>query len=404
MRITSLSSRRRKAVAVVGIAAAATAAVLATAPSASAASVALTLSATSGPSGGLNSLTGTTATTAFASGFAVEFQYKATSSTACTAAYSTVVTPATGVGIVAVSAPKLLTNKKIAFTVPAGVSLTPAGSAASAAWNVCVYSSTNTTTGLLVANAAYTVAAAPTVSAISPSSGPALGGGTVTITGTNFTTGTTAKIGGVALTGVTVAANGLTLTGTVPAQAANDDLAVSVSNTGGTATLASAYDYTNGIVISPNTAPTNTASTDVDVTGVGFSNITFSATTGSTPTSANGHVFLVDGDYDPTDSGGNKTEPEIGECINVLVISDGELICTVNTADSDGAGSSGTVIGNGTYTLTVVGNGGVDVQPGGGNEAASYSKSIVSSGSVSAGVVVDRVLIGGLRRTAAAVP
>jgi IPT/TIG domain len=382
MRITSLS-RRRKAFAALGVAAVAAAAAVAVAPNASAASAALTLSATSGPSGGGNALTATTATNVFATGTNVEFQYKATSSTTCSAAYSTPVTPATGVGIVAITSSnvKVLSAKKIAFTVPAGVTLTPAGSASTASWLVCVYPGTNTTTSLLAANAAYTVGAAPTVTAISPAGGPALGGGTITITGTNFTSTTTAKIGSVPLTGVTVTGT-TSLTGTVPAQAAGA-MNVSVSNTGGTsapaASNASQYTYSNGIVVSPNTAPTNTAATDVDIQGVGFSSLTFTTTTGTTPDDNKAHVYLVDGDYDG--SGSTKAKGELGECLNVLVISDGELICTVNTADSDGAGSAGAVIPNGTYTLTVVSNGQADIGTGGANEDLTFTKSIVSSGS-----------------------
>lgn len=377
MRLTALASRKTALGAAATLSLAVAVAGIALAPAANAAAAAIVLSATSGPSGGLNGLTATTATNVFYSGLAVEFQYKATTSTTCAATYAAAVVPATGVGIVAVSSPKILSAKKLAFTVPSTVSLTPAGSATTANWLVCAYSGSVATTSPLTASAAYTIAAAPTVTAISPASGPALGGGTVTLTGTNFVTGTTAKIGSMALTGVVVAAGGLTLTGVAPAQAAATDLTVSVTNTGGTATLASAYDYTNGIVASPNTTTTNTASTDIDVQGVGFTGITFSATTGSTPDSANGHVYLVDGAYDPTDSSTVKTLAQLGECLNVLVISDTELICTVNTADSDGAGSAGAVIANGTYTLTVVNDGSVGAE----TSNAAYSQSIVSSGS-----------------------
>ena len=46
--------------------------------------------------------------------------------------------------------------------------------------------------------------AAPTVSSISPTSGPTTGGTSVTITGTNFVSGATVAFGGTAATGVTV--------------------------------------------------------------------------------------------------------------------------------------------------------------------------------------------------------
>jgi hypothetical protein len=364
------------AAATIGLAALATG--LAVTP-AMAASVPLTLSATSGPSGGTNTLTGTTTTAKFYSGAVVQFQYKATSTTACSAAYSTPVTVSSTAGIVNAT-PKILSSMKIAVTVPSTVALQ--GSATSANWLVCVFPGNNTTTSLLAANAAYTIAARPTIAssgAISPASGPALGGGSVTVTGTNFITGLTAKIGSQALTNVSVV-SGTTFTATVPAQAAATGLTLSVTTTGGTATKTSAYSYTNGIVISPNTTPTSTVSTDIDVQGVGFSGMDFSTTDGSTPNNNNAHVYLVAGDYDPTDNSGAKTVTEDGECVNVLVVSDTELICTLNTTHAYNQ-SSDSAIADGVYTLTVVDDGGVDVQSGGANVNANYSQSIISSGS-----------------------
>ena len=45
---------------------------------------------------------------------------------------------------------------------------------------------------------------APTVTAVSPSSGSTAGGTSITITGTGFVSGATVKVGGAAATGVTV--------------------------------------------------------------------------------------------------------------------------------------------------------------------------------------------------------
>ena len=377
MRITSLSTRR-KAVAALSVAAVAGFAGIATAPMASAASVAATLSAVSGPSGGTNALTATTATNAFTSGFNAGFYVKTTASTTCAPAY---VAPGTNLATVS---PKLLSSKKIALTVPTGVVL-GASPATSTAYLLCVYPGTNTTTSLLQSSATYTVASAPTVTGISTSggtpattaSGPALGGGTLTITGTGFTgtataSTTTAKIGSVPLTNVTWV-NATTLTGTIPAQAAATGLAVSVTNTGGTASLASAFSYTNGINVSPSTT-TSTAAVDVDIQGVGFSSLAFGVTTGAAIDSSGAHVYITDGKYDA--GAGSKTVAELGECLNVLVISDNELICTVNPAVPDGLGATLTALTNGTYTLTTVSDG-----TSGTTHTASYQESILTSGS-----------------------
>jgi hypothetical protein len=377
MRITSLSSRR-KAVAALSVAAVAGFAGVATAPMASAASVAATLSAVSGPSGGTNALTATTATNAFTSGFNAGFYVKTTSTTTCAPNYV-----APGTGLAAVS-PKLLSAKKIALTVPTGVVL-GASPATSTAYLLCVYPGTSTTTSALQSSATYTVAAAPTVTGISTSggtpattaSGPALGGGTLTITGDHFTgtstvSTTTAKIGSVPLTNVTWV-SATTLTGTIPPQAAATGLAVSVSNTGGTASLAGAFSYTNGIVVSPSTT-TSSAAVDVDIQGVGFNSLSFIHTTGSTIDDATAHVYITDGKYNA--GAATKTVSELGECLNVLVISDNELICTVNPAIPDGAGATLTALGNGTYTLTTVSDG-----TSGTTHTSGYQESILTSGS-----------------------
>jgi hypothetical protein len=59
---------------------------------------------------------------------------------------------------------------------------------------------------------------APTLSAVTPSSGPVAGGTGVTLTGTNFRAGATVDLGGVAATGVTVG-SGTSITATTPAHA-----------------------------------------------------------------------------------------------------------------------------------------------------------------------------------------
>lgn len=383
MKLKTLGSRRVAvtALATVGLAAAATG--LGIGPAA-AASVPGTLSATSGPSAGGNTLTMTTTTAKFFTGTVVGFQFKATATTTCTAAYTANVTPSTTAGIVNVASPKILSSTKLAFTVPSTVALQ--GTATSANWLVCVYPGTNTTTSLLAANAAYTIAAKPTLAssgAIVPAGGPALGGGTVTITGTNFITGMTAKIGSQPLTGLTVV-SGTTATATVPPQAAGAAMALSVTTTGGTATKTGAYTYSNGIVVTPNQTTTATAATDLDILGVGFSSLDFTTTDGTTPDNTKAHVYIVAGAYDPTGAS-TKANGETGECLNVLVVSDTELICTLNTNLAYGQ-TGDSAIDNGVYSIYVVNDGQPDVQDGstpGSNfdSADPFNPSIISSGS-----------------------
>ncbi len=84
-------------------------------------------------------------------------------------------------------------------------------------------------------------APAPTLTSISPSAGPAAGGATVTITGTNLTGATSVTVGGTAAVGVVVN-SATSLTVTTPAHAAGS-VDVVVTTVGGTATLVDAYTY-----------------------------------------------------------------------------------------------------------------------------------------------------------------
>lgn len=86
---------------------------------------------------------------------------------------------------------------------------------------------------------------APTLSSITPATGPATGGTPVTISGTNFANGATVTIGGVAATAVVLSTT-TTLTAVTPAHAAGVVNVVINNPDGGTATLAGGFTYTGG--------------------------------------------------------------------------------------------------------------------------------------------------------------
>ena len=141
---------------------------------------------------------------------------------------------------------------------PAGTSatVTTPGHAAGA-----VDVSVTTPGGTASLPSAYTYVAAPTLSAVSPNEGPATGGQSATLTGTNFRAGMEVQIGGTPATLVSVHPSGTMATVTTPAHAAGA-VAVSVTTPGGSATLAGGYTYV--------VAPTLTAlSSDVGPTGGG---------------------------------------------------------------------------------------------------------------------------------------
>ena len=117
----------------------------------------------------------------------------------------------------------------------------------------------------------FTYVSGPSISGVSPSSGPAPGGTSVTITGGNFGgPGTTATFGGVPAT--VTGGSFTTLTVTTPAHAAGA-VAVTVTNPDGqSATSANAFTYVAGPAISavsPLAGPT-AGGTSVTITGSNF--------------------------------------------------------------------------------------------------------------------------------------
>jgi len=111
------------------------------------------------------------------------------------------------------------------------VQATLAFSGATAAKNIVTFSNASTTLTL----------GSPTVTSITPASGPTAGGTAVTITGTNFTGATAVTIGGVAATGFTVA-SATSITVNTPAGTAGAKNIV-VTTAGGTGTGTGLFTY-----------------------------------------------------------------------------------------------------------------------------------------------------------------
>ena len=100
---------------------------------------------------------------------------------------------------------------------------------------------------------AYTYYLAPTVTIVSPTSGPVAGGTVITITGTNFVAGpNVVTIGGVAATNVNFVSP-TTITATTPAGTAGANKSVLVTSAGGT--NAANTLFTNGTAPTPPTPP-----------------------------------------------------------------------------------------------------------------------------------------------------
>jgi hypothetical protein len=116
----------------------------------------------------------------------------------------------------------------------------------------------------------FTYEVTPTVTGISPNSGPVAGGTAVTITGTGFASGAAVTIGGNAASVVTVVSS-TSITATTPAGTAGTQSVV-VTTPGGPGTLTNGFTYVAAPTvasISPNSGPL-TGGTSVTITGTAF--------------------------------------------------------------------------------------------------------------------------------------
>jgi hypothetical protein len=280
------------------------------------------LSTSSGSSTGGNVVSITAGAPIFTSGSTAVMLSTAT----CASTYQTA-----AAGKVDVPNVRFISKNKLAATMPSLSAHAPGPTPLYA----CVYTGTNNGVSTLVAAAygTYTVGSVPTIASVSPATGPAQGGTRITVTGTLFPTGPgelTATLAGEPLIDVQVA-NATTFTATTPPHAPGGPFAIAVTTVLGTQSTSGLFTYTNGIVVAPNTAPnTSMAPTDVDINGVGFSALKFSPTYSTN--SSNAHVYLVRGVYNAgtaTAATSVKPNPQVSECIDVLVVSDTNLICSL---------------------------------------------------------------------------
>jgi hypothetical protein len=179
----------------------------------------------------------------------------------------------TGTGLIGASAVKFGASNAVSYVVNSSTSITAIAPAApgGAAGSVDVTVATPVGTSGTSAADTYTYYAVPTVTGISPIAGAVAGGGTVTITGTNFTGATAVKFG--TLTGTVTANTGTSITVTVPAGVLGT-YDVTVTTPGGTSAMTSSDKFTYEAVptvtgLSPSSGPL-TAGTAVTITGTNF--------------------------------------------------------------------------------------------------------------------------------------
>ncbi|MCL5734933.1 MAG: IPT/TIG domain-containing protein [Actinobacteria bacterium] len=180
-------------------------------------------------------------------------------------------------GLSGASAVKFGNNNASSYTVDSPTQITAVAPAGTNGTTVDVTVTNPVGTSLMATMASKYSYGAPTVTALNPASGPAVGGNSVVITGTGFTgvSGATAvKFGLVNATSYTV--NSPTqITAVAPAGTAGTTVDVTVTNPVGTSpTTGTGNDYAYGgptvTALTPNGQFTTAAGTAVTLTGTGF--------------------------------------------------------------------------------------------------------------------------------------
>ncbi|QLG41667.1 IPT/TIG domain-containing protein [Paenibacillus sp. E222] len=175
----------------------------------------------------------------------------------------------TGTNLTDATAVKFGATEATSYTVNSATQITaiaPAGSAGTVDVTVTTPGGTSTTS----AADQYTYHAEPTITSVSPTSGPTTGGTAVTLTGTNLTDATEVMFGATAATSYTV--NSATqITAIAPAGSAGT-VDVTVTTPGGTSTTSAANQYTY------HAAPTITSMSPVSGPTTGGTTVTLSGT------------------------------------------------------------------------------------------------------------------------------
>jgi hypothetical protein len=192
-------------------------------------------------------------------------------------------TVAIGQGSGPVTGAIALTNVTVVSSTK--ITATTGGGAKAGTWSLFVTTSGGTSAANAGDNFTYVApSVVPTVSAVSPGSGPTSGGTAITITGTGFVSGATVRIGqgngpvtgAIAATNVTVVSS-TKITATTGGGAKAGTWSLFVATSGGTsaANAGDNFTYTTGAVaptvsaVSPNSGPV-AGGTSITITGTGF--------------------------------------------------------------------------------------------------------------------------------------
>ncbi|AVF40216.1 autotransporter outer membrane beta-barrel domain-containing protein [Pandoraea apista] len=280
----------------------------------------------------------------------------------------------TGIGFSNVSQVSFGGTPATGFTVNSATQITATSPARGSAGTVDVTVTTPGGTSATTLGDQFTYVASPTVTSISPASGP-LGGGTgVVITGTGFTNASQVSFGGAPATGFTVI-SATQITATSPARGSAGTVDVTVTTPTGTSatTLGDQFTYVappTVTSISPASGPAAGA-TQVTISGSGFTRATL-VKFGST--SASG--FTVNSDTSIT-----VQAPAGAGIVDVTVVSPGGTSAIVGADKFTYIGAptvtgvsptSGPTLGNTAVTITGSGFTGATAVSFGGTAGLGY--------------------------------
>ncbi|MFM9903961.1 MAG: beta strand repeat-containing protein, partial [Pyrinomonadaceae bacterium] len=196
----------------------------------------------------------------------------------------------------------------------------------------------------------FTGTAAPTVTSISPASGPAAGGTAVTITGTNLTGASAVTIGGAVASSIVVAGDGLSLTAVTGARAAASGQSVVVTTPGGTNTANTLYSY-----LSPPSISKSFATSPINVGGTSLLTITVTNPNSSTALTGVGFTDTLPTGLTAADVSGSNCGGSFTISGNVFTLSGATVTngapCTSSFSVTANGAATG-VLTNNTSTVT----------------------------------------------------
>jgi hypothetical protein len=259
------------------------------------------------------------------------FQTAAGASTVGNVFFSLTTCAAAASPTLAATVTSVISDTKISITTPALALV----SSKPTAYNLCVDNVGDSAVSYASTFTSYTPPTIVATTGLSTTAGASFGGGTLTITGDNFTTKATASINGKLLTNTKVvvgaSTNDDTITGTVPA-GTGTSLPVVVTTEGGPGTTSTqSFTYLDSIKVNSPAYGNGTDNDVISITGSGFAARTFNAAASVTGSTV---IALVPGGSALAVAG---TVPTTKLCDTVQVESDTDLSCQISGAVTDGA-------------------------------------------------------------------